>query len=86
MRRIFVPILGLCVIAGLVGGPSASAANNAKRRPQRLAGTVQDSLGRPVAGRGGQLAGRQRQDRRQRPAATRRAAFHLLQSIPGLTR
>jgi len=50
MRRIFAPLLGFCLIAGLVGGPSASAANGTKHRPQRLAGTVQDSLGRPVAG------------------------------------
>src|SRR5208337_5160686 len=50
MRRIFAALLGFCVIAGLVGGSSANAADGAKHRPQRLAGTVQDSLGRPVAG------------------------------------
>ena len=74
MRRIFVPILGLCVIAGLVGGPSAtSAANNAKRRPQRVAGTVQDSLGRPVAGAevslqtsSGKIVGKTRSDAKGR--------------------
>ena len=50
MRRIFTPLLGFCLIAVLVVGPSTSAADGTKYRPQRLAGTVQDSLGRPVSG------------------------------------
>ncbi|MGO9056111.1 MAG: TonB-dependent receptor [Candidatus Binataceae bacterium] len=50
MRRIFALLLGFCVIAGFMGGSSASAADAAKRSQQWVAGTVRDSLGRPVAG------------------------------------
>ena len=50
MRRLVTLLVGLCIIAAPVAATPASAAEHARRTPQRLAGTVQDSLGRPVAG------------------------------------
>ena len=47
MRRLFALLVGMSMIAAL--GVTAGAAEHA-RAPQRLAGRVQDSLGRPVTG------------------------------------
>ena len=49
MRRLVTLLVGLCIISGPVAAP-AGAAEHVRRTPQRLSGTVQDSLGRPVAG------------------------------------
>jgi outer membrane receptor protein involved in Fe transport len=49
MRRLFALLMGISMIAAPVGGAPAGAAEHA-RAPQRLAGRVQDSLGRPVVG------------------------------------
>ncbi len=49
MRRLVTLLVGLCIISAPAAAP-ASAAEHTRRTPQRLAGTVQDSLGRPVAG------------------------------------
>ncbi|HEV3109504.1 MAG TPA: TonB-dependent receptor [Candidatus Binataceae bacterium] len=50
MRRLVTILVGLCVISGPKYGLAAGAGAPGKRAPQRLAGLVQDSLGRPVAG------------------------------------
>ncbi len=51
MRRLVTLLVGLCIISAPSGRPHQPAPrNSARRMPQRLAGTVQDSLGRPVAG------------------------------------
>ena len=50
MRRLVTILVGLCVISGPKCGLAAGAGAPGKRAPQRLAGLVQDSLGRPVAG------------------------------------
>jgi outer membrane receptor protein involved in Fe transport len=48
MRRLVVLLLGVSIIAGT--NVPLGAAEHAKGQPQRLAGTVQDSLGQPVPG------------------------------------